>query len=496
MAKSEKVVEAILQASDNATVADYLVRRAADPVDPEWIRLWGGISKEGEFALLERGDRLIDLRLAEFCQHKTTARALFHRDDEDTVLRALVLSNRAQSFALPEALFRDITEEEWKDDPERHPLYRVESLLQRITLEEVQALFENPAISESFLAKFLMASHYPPASRVMYWQALPPEIRHQALWALSRNPLLQRWASERRKGAVVVDRLGCTNAAWGLLKLLDVTVPNVQALAELCEQLIGPVRRNERELAESLQRWVPQDDDEREREQEDNRQKRLSAYQRVRRAASATLLRSRKTSQTDLLQSDDLALRCGAYMGGGFSILDVPMTPELMQQGIRRDGWLAAQSMLQNPVCWKTAEGRELMLSEEAMANFPDRRPIVDAYVDKIHEDLSEADLKAWVENLTPEDRAVLDPFLNKDERIASDEEMEDRLRTQQQWLERSRKEHPDWFTDNAQKIGDDQSAIPATQLAQIRKSLASVARWQSIQFCLVVGALAVLFFR
>jgi hypothetical protein len=40
MAKSEKVVEAILQASDNATVTDYLVRRAADPVDPEWIRLW------------------------------------------------------------------------------------------------------------------------------------------------------------------------------------------------------------------------------------------------------------------------------------------------------------------------------------------------------------------------------------------------------------------------------------------------------------------------
>jgi hypothetical protein len=496
MAKSEKVVEAILQASDNGTVADYLVRRAADPVDPEWIRLWGRISKEGEFALLERGDRLIDLRLAEFCQHKTTARALFHRDDEDTVLRALVLSNRAQSFALPEALFRDITEEEWKDDPERHPLYRVESLLQRITLEEVQALFENPAISESFLAKFLMASHYPRASRVMYWKALPPEMRHQALWALSRNPLLQRWASESRKGAVAVDRLGCTNAAWGLLRLLDVTVPNVQALAELCEQLAVVWARD---LAESLQRWIPQDDEERERELEDNRQRRLSAYQRVRRAASAALLIAGSMSQKDLLQSDDLALRCGAYMGGGFSLLDVPMTPELMQQGIRRDGWFAAQSMLQNPVCWKTAEGREVMLSSEAReSDPPPSLPIVDAYVQKRIEDVSEADLKAWVENLTPEDRADLDPFLNNDDRYepASYEELKDRLRTQQQSLEKFHKEHPEWFTDESQKVGDDQSAITATQFAQIRKTLKNLTLWQSIQFCLLVGALAVLFFR
>jgi hypothetical protein len=274
---------------------------------------------------------------------------------------------------------------------------------------------------------------------------------------------------------------------------LDVTVPNVQALAELCEQLavVWP-----RDLAESLQRWIPQDDEERERELEDNRQGHLSAYQRVRRAASAALLRAGRISQKDLLQSDDLALRCGAYKGSGFSLLDVPLTLEVMQQGIRRDRWFAAQSMLQNPVCWKTAEGRELMLSDEAREENLPPRPIVDAYVQNIIEDLSEADLKAWVEKLTPEDRAELDPFLNNDERLASNEELKDRLRTQQQSLEKFHKEHPEWFADESQKVGDDQSAITATQLAQIRKTLTSVARWQSIQFCLFVGALAVLFFR
>jgi hypothetical protein len=466
MAKSEKVVEAILQASDNATVADYLVRRAADPVDPEWIRLWGGISQEGEFALLERADRLVDLRLAEFCQHKTTARALFHRDDEDTVLRSLVLSNRTQSFALPEALFRDATEEEWKDYPEGHPLYRVESLLMRITEEETRALFENPAISRRFLAQFLMAKHYPHSSRFMYWQALQPEMRNHALRALAGNPLWQQWK-------VFEGSTPELYAAWGLLGLLEVTAPYPYLLAELCEEL--PTVWDD-DLATALQRWIPQNDEEREREVEDNRRGDLSNYQRIRRAASAALLKAGRMSQKDLVQSDDLALRCGAYMGGSFSLLDVPMTPELMQQGIRRDGWFAIQSMLRNPSCWKTAEARALILSTE------EEHEVMLATGEE-DDDTTHPRLEYW--------------------------DYEYRKRERKRWLEKFQKEHPEWFQLKAKQTADRdpvdaavdtsaerQSAFTSAQLADVRKTLTNVARWQTIQFCLLVVLLAALFFR
>jgi hypothetical protein len=418
MAKSEKVVEAILQASDNATVADYLVRRAANPVDPEWIRLWGSISQEGEFALLERGDRLIDLRLAEFCRYRTTARALFHRDPADTVLRSLVLSNRTQWFALPEDLFPDLPEEQWDAAPEMDQLYGIESFLQRITSEEARALFENPAISRSFLAHFLMHKRYPSSARFMYWQALQPEMRNQALRALSTNPLWQRWK-------VFEDSKGEEYAAWGLLRL-DVTVPNAHALAELCEQL-PPVWDDD--LAGALQRWTPQDDDERERELKDNREGDLSNYQCIRRAASAALLKGGRMSQKDLLQSDDLALRCGAYMGGGFSLLDVPMTPELMQQGIRRDGWFAVQSMLRNPSCWKTAEARELMLSNE------EEHELMLSTVEE-DSDTSKPRLEYW--------------------------EYEYRKRERNQWLKKFQKEHPEWFKAETKQT-DDNDALDTT---------------------------------
>jgi hypothetical protein len=473
MAKSEKVVEAILQASDNRTVADFLVRRAADPVDPDWLSLWGGISKEGEFALLERGDRLIDLRLAEFCRYSVTARALFHRDPADTVLRALVLSNRTQFLRLPEDLFPDVPEEQWQYTG--HPSYDIESFLQRITSEEGQALFENPAISESFLSYFLMHGRYPPASRVMYWQALPPKMRGQALRALSRNPLLQRL--EQR--GFPESNHGQIHAAWGLLGLLDVTVPNAYALAELCEQL---AHNCDDDLATALQRWTPEDDEERERELKDNRGGDLSNYQRIRRAASAALLRSRKMSEKDLLQSDDLALRCGAYMGGGF-VVDRPFTPEQMRQGIRRDGWFAVQSMLRNPSCWKTTEARELILSTE----------------EELTLILSDGE----------EDGDTFHPRLEYWESASRDRERTD-------WLEKFQKEHPEWFKAETKQTDDndavdttadadgatvdtpevERSVFVAALVADIRKTLANLGRWQVIQFVLLIGALVALFFR
>ena len=95
---------AILVAMDNKSVADYLVKRG----DGETNRYWDNISKETEAALLDRNDRIINLRLAEYCFYPATAHVLFHRDPTDWALRSLILSNQKIAHGLilfPECLF-------------------------------------------------------------------------------------------------------------------------------------------------------------------------------------------------------------------------------------------------------------------------------------------------------------------------------------------------------------------------------------------------------
>ncbi|MFA5990378.1 MAG: hypothetical protein WC803_12350 [Sphingomonas sp.] len=78
MARPSAAEEAILLASDNATIANYLVKRG----EAEKGRYWD-IAEKTEAALLSRNDRLVDLRLAEYCFYAATASALFHRDPTD-----------------------------------------------------------------------------------------------------------------------------------------------------------------------------------------------------------------------------------------------------------------------------------------------------------------------------------------------------------------------------------------------------------------------------
>src|SRR5580765_4633668 len=97
MERPGKAEEAILLASSSSAAADYLVKRG----DRSTAWSCSRISEETEAALLERGDRLIDLRLAEYCLHAPTAQKLFRRNADDWPLRSLILSNRAIANSSP-----------------------------------------------------------------------------------------------------------------------------------------------------------------------------------------------------------------------------------------------------------------------------------------------------------------------------------------------------------------------------------------------------------
>ena len=298
MARPSAAEEAILLASDNATVADCLVKRG-EAVGGS--RFWDSISEEAEAALLERNDRLVNLRLAEYCFHPSTAQALFHRQPDDWAIRSLVLSNRQIAYSsaisgFPECLFDS-------GDTLRAYLFN-------ITYDDASVLFANPTIDDRFLENVLALGDY--------WQAMREEARRYALRSLAFNPKMQAKPSLAEHPDDWYTARTLLGAAWRLVITLDANNYNAFDLAHLYENLAPDCNKGEG-ILEALPKWVPQNEEERERESKDNERGALSRYQSVRRAASAMLLHAREVKQEQLLDSEDVAIRCGAYVAGKFA---------------------------------------------------------------------------------------------------------------------------------------------------------------------------------
>jgi hypothetical protein len=346
VARPSKAEEAILLASDNAAVADYLVKRG----EAETGRFWDSISEETEGALLERNDRLVNLRLAEYCLYPATANTLFHHDPTDWALRSLVLSNQkiAQGLILnsfPECLF---------GSAEALRVY-----LTSITPDDASVLFENPAIDDRFLEEVLRLGDY--------WQAMPERARLVVLSSLANNPKLQKpvTTADHADGWDWHMAGKPFHAAWRLVIALDVNADNARHLSHLYDRL-APYCLQKEGILDALPKWIPQNDAEREEEANDNERGNLSSYQSIRRAAAAMLLQGYDLKQEQLLEAEDNAIRCGAYIAGRFK-------PDEMKSAIERDGWLATASLMQNPNCWRTSEHREALsdgVSVAAKATF------------------------------------------------------------------------------------------------------------------------------
>ena len=333
MSRTQQAEDAILLASANDAVADFLVKRGIDAEK----RRWGeDISEEAEAALLERGERLIDLRLAQYCLYSSTARTLFLRDSDDWALRSLLLSNEAMSKgrlmdSFPECLFEN----------EKGLI----NYLSAITRDDAFILFKNPTLDDRFLENVL--------SLDTYWQAMPADTRPFALSSLGSNSKMQK---EVQMGDHA-DGWGWFMAgkpfehAWRLVIELEATTENARHLAQFYQTLARYCIPREG-ILEAIPRWKPQSDDEIAKETKENERQRLSKFQIIRRAASAMLVEEHEVKQEELLASDDAAIRAGAYAAGKF-------TPSEMDAAVNRDGWIAAESFMENPNCWRTEEHRD-----------------------------------------------------------------------------------------------------------------------------------------
>jgi hypothetical protein len=333
--RTSKAEEAILLASEPRDIREYLAKRASVS------RFSDPISKETEAELLSRDDRLLDLSLAEYARHEETARALFDRDPEDWPIRALVLSNTALAEAaflrgFPECLFG--SEE------------AVLEYLKTASGDELVMLFRNPSLDESFLESFL--------SLGKPWEAIDPEKRLWALDALASNEKLRRKRSslDYGDGWDWYTAGKPFQAAWSLIEKLEPSTEAATHLSRLLRDLPADAHETDG-IAASLEKWraPPADAD---KERADNAKGRLSDFQEVRQAGARLLAGAPKAIPDQFLESDDMAVRCGAYEGLS------KLSPEQMKAAVKRDGDLARVHLIRNQGLWRSEKTRDLLLDE------------------------------------------------------------------------------------------------------------------------------------
>ncbi len=331
--RTSKAEEAILLASEPRDVRDYLAKRANKP------GLFDPISKVTEAELLLRGDRLIDLSLAEYCLHRETAEALFVRDPGDWPVRALVLSNQALAKA---SLVRGFPGCLFESDE------ALLSYLTTVSPDERAIMFSNPSLDESFLEAFLELGKP--------WRAMDPEQRLWALNNLATNEKLHRKRSmaDHDDGWNWYVAGKPFEAAWSLIVNLDPSAQTAKHLGALLRDLPADCYKTEG-IAEAIEGWRT-GAGEAAKEAEDNANGRLSKFQEVRQAG-ARLLASRHDAEPCLyLDSDDIALRCGAY--------EATRNPDAVaiEAAVKRDGELARVHLIRNEGLWRKEKTRDLLL--------------------------------------------------------------------------------------------------------------------------------------
>jgi hypothetical protein len=332
--RTSKAEEAILLASEPRDVRDYLAKRASS------AGLFDRISKETEAELLSRGNRLIDLSLAEYCLHQETARALFDRNADDWPIRALVLSNTALakgSFrGFPECLFGS------EDD--------VLKYLKTSSADEQAMLFRNPSLDDSFLESFL--------SLGKPWEAVKQEQRLWALDHLALNEKLQhnRSTADHDDGFNWYMAGKPFEAAWALIEKLEPSAEAAAHLSRLLRDLPADTYKTEG-INEALKRWqgTPSDIA---GEGAENAKARLSPFQQVRQAGARLLAGKHNAVPGHFLASDDVAIRCGAYEG------ERKLTADQIKSAIERDADLARVHLMRNEALWRSEKMRDLLVDE------------------------------------------------------------------------------------------------------------------------------------
>lgn len=328
------IQEAEVMAMSPEAVAEFLKRRAGqseaeardDPTD-----------EETEQALLSRRSPLIDLGLARYGRHMSTVAGLFQAAEPGKAIRLACLCNT--SVTLQFAIWRKFPVGLFNNELE------MAQWLGQATGDELQALFQNPALDDGFLRDLL--------ERGKSWRTVSDNTLCLIISILANNPRMRTPRQDDYMDGYADYSYGAVfDAAWKLAESVEPTENWAMALGWLYEQLETDAFSVDTPLLVTA-RWRndPADVEASRKEAKENAKGWLVNKQRVRKGLGRLALHKDSKLLDALLTNDDIALRCSAYASGR-------LKPNQLSAAYQRDGELMFDVAVHNLWLWRAADTR------------------------------------------------------------------------------------------------------------------------------------------
>ncbi|MHB1991402.1 hypothetical protein [Metallibacterium scheffleri] len=326
-------------------VAEFLKQRAGKS---SYEDIYDPVDVGVEEALRGRGDLLINLALARYGRHMEAVSALFQAAEPGSPVRLACLANRALAdktffcLSFPVGLLiREPKRMAWQS-PSWQDNEMFAKWLVVASDDELDALFENPTLSDSFLRGILKGRDG--------WESIPDDKLCHFVSILHCNPRMWTPREEDWDGNADFDYSAVFDAAWRLAETAPATKDWADALGWLYEKL-QPDSFSIKEPLALVSRWHVDPDDV---EAKDHATGYLGAKGRVRKGLARLALHKDGKLLAELLASDDIALRAAAYAAGS-------LNADQLRAGYEKDGNLAYNEAIQNPNLWMTPVRRKAL---------------------------------------------------------------------------------------------------------------------------------------
>jgi len=323
------IQEAELAAMPPVAVAEFMKRRDAES---EHDARAYQVDEDAEMALLGRKEALIDLALARYSQHIGVVSTLFQAAAPRSPIRLACLSNSALRRDRPNLFPIGLLGRE---------LGPLAEWLASASDGELHALFENPALSDSFLCDVL--------ERCDGWSFIDDDRLCTIVFSLCGNPRMRTPRDDDyMDGYAEYNYASVFNAAWKLAETAPVTERWSDALGWLYEELVTDAYSIKEPLALAA-RWhvAPGDTEALKRQASDHAIGYLGYMERVRKGLARLALSKDHKQLAELLASDDVAFRAAAYSAG-------PLNAEQLRAGYEKDGALVLTEAISNLHLWRT----------------------------------------------------------------------------------------------------------------------------------------------
>ncbi|OGA80396.1 MAG: hypothetical protein A2711_12025 [Burkholderiales bacterium RIFCSPHIGHO2_01_FULL_63_240] len=331
-----QIEEAELLASPPEAVAAFLKARS------ELLKTGANSSeldREFENALRSRGDPRIDFALARYGRFGEVLKPIFQAAAPTSAIRLAALSNSTVGGGFMSQFPFNVI----------GPAPELVAWLNTCSEDEIEALFDNPLLADSFLTDMMR--------RERDYEGIYIDRLARFVMQLSRNPRMVKPYDEESDGMdgyAEYSHGAVFDAGWSLCETAPTTRLWAAALSCLYDRML-PDSFSIKAPLDHLARWASPTDEETVKDEASGFEGGwLSDWQGVRKGIGKLALHTNGALLADFLVSEDPALRCAAYA-------EAALTPDQLTGAHERDKSLAWTYLHRNQKLWRTAASRQVL---------------------------------------------------------------------------------------------------------------------------------------